>query len=235
LAQLIDYLADKLRSARLAILLAAFVVGLLSPSGALAGTLDQQQTIGTSNVGIVSTQSLAQTFTAGRSGQLDQVDLDLVKHSSPVGLSVELRNVVAAAPGTQVLASASVPAASVSGVAFGFIPVVFATAPPVTAGTQYAIVAYTASVSPNSYSWADGNGNPYSGGTELSALSSPPVPPWSSFATYDFAFKTYVAPTPPPATGQQAAALSRCKKKFKKNHNKKKRKRCKKKAKRLPV
>jgi hypothetical protein len=39
----------------------------------------------------------------------------------------------------------------------------------------------------------------------------------------------------PPATGQRAAALKKCKKRFQKNHDKKKFKRCKKKAKRLPV
>jgi hypothetical protein len=38
-----------------------------------------------------------------------------------------------------------------------------------------------------------------------------------------------------PTTGQRAAALKKCKKKFKKNHNKKKFKKCKKRANQLPV
>jgi hypothetical protein len=109
----------------------------------------------------------------------------------------------------------------------------------VTAGTQYAIVAYTSGGS--LYKWAHSvPGNPYGGGLAFTAPGSPPSGFWTSQSS-DFAFKTYVVPTPPsvPATppsvpantGQRAAALKKCKKK----HSAKARKRCRKKAKLIPV
>ena len=107
--------------ARLATLAIAAVCGAL-PASAAAGTLDQQQTdTSLGNASIVKdltiTQSLAQTFTAGSSGALDQVDLLIGRYdtSTEGPLTVEIRNVVVTTgkPDTSVLASASVSAASV--------------------------------------------------------------------------------------------------------------------------
>jgi len=218
-------------------------VGLLAclsvPAGASAGDLDQQQTLANGARGIVSTQSGAQTFTAGRTGLLDQVDLDLAKGGSPVNLTVELRDVAAGTPGTQVLAAASVPASSVPlTAAHGFVSIPFAVPASVTAGTQYAIVAYASGSGGNYYYWWDGGPpSPYAGGMEFVPLSSPPVAPWNPQAAIDFAFKTYVGPpvtaVQPPAstTGLQAAALKKCKKK----HSRRARRRCRRRANRLPV
>jgi hypothetical protein len=218
------------------------LVGLLAcltvPASAAAGDLDQQQILGPGARGITSTQSGAQTFTAGRTGLLDQVDLNLAKGGSPVDLTVELRDVAAGEPGTQVLAAASVPASSVPlTAAHAFVSIPFAVPASVTAGTQYAIVAYTAASGVNYYYWWDGGPpSPYAGGVEFLAPTSPPVAPWTPQATIDFAFKTYVAPpvTPPastPATGLRAAALHKCKKK----PTKQKRRKCRRRANKLPV
>lgn len=217
-------------------------MGLLAclsvPASASAGDLDQQQTLAPGARGIVSTQSGAQTFTAGRTGLLDQVDLNLAKGGSPGNLTVELRDVAAGVPGAQVLAAASVPASGVPlTAAHAFVAIPFPVPGSVTAGTQYAIVAYTAASGSDFYYWWDGGPpSPYAGGMEFVPVSSPPVAPWNPFPTLDFAFKTYVAPpgssaSVPGATGQRAAALHGCKKK----HSRRARRRCRRRANRLPV
>jgi hypothetical protein len=225
----------------------AVAVTLLVPNLAMAGTLDQQQPIvGTTGWNAHSTQSVAQTFTAGVSGKLDQVDLNLSESESPdtptYPLIVELRDFSGDLPGGTILASQIVPASDV--VPFSnssWVSVAFPTPGSVTAGTHYAIVARSDNVYPETYSWREGGTDPYAAGAAYWA--SPPTAPWTPVpGPTDFAFKTYVVPpqaqtstgTTPP-TGQRAAALKKCKKKNKKNHNAKQFKKCKKKANRLPI
>ena len=165
---------------------------LLAPGAALAGTLDQQQTVGASSAGIHSTVSIAQTFTAGLSGGVDQVDLSLLKAGSPTAaLTVELRDASAGMPGSTVLASQIVPEASVP-VAAAFVSINFPTPASVVAGTQYAIVAYSAAISPNNYGWGRSTANPYAGGESHFTLNSPPSGPWNPIPSDDQVFKTYV-------------------------------------------
>jgi hypothetical protein len=220
----------------------AAAASLLVPNPARAGTLDQQQpTVAPMALNAHSTQSVAQTFTAGLSGKLDQVDLNLnMSGSPPVPLTVDLRDVSGGLPGNAILASQSVLSSGV--VAFpgsGWVSFVFSTPAPVTAGAQYAIVAHSAAVFPETYAWSQGMGtDPYAGGSAY--LASPPTAPWMPvpIGPPDFAFKTYVVPQPPqpltgatPPTGQRAAALKKCKKK----HSKKARAKCRKRARLLPV
>ena len=225
-------LADKLRRGALGTLVVACAACALTPGIALAGTLDQQQpgNNGTYN-GIDSSVSFAQSFTAGVSGGLDQVDLYLSAPPTPASpLNVEIRDFYVGAPGGIVLASHSLPASSFSA---GFVSVKFATPAPVVAGTQYAIVAYTSSPGSNPYLWFETTTNPYAGGNKFAGTSPPSLGTWTPFAGTDFAFKTYVVPpvtTPATSTGQRAAALKKCKKK----HGAR-RKKCKKKANLLPV
>ena len=151
----------------------------MAPSVALAGTLDQQQpTAGGSGLNAQSTQSVAQTFTAGLSGQLDQVDLHLEKLNNPTApLSVELRNASGGLPGSTVLASQSVPASSVPpSPAAAFVSINFLAPAPVAAGTQYAIVAYSANVFPVGYAWSLTTGNPYAAGAYSQPELLPPLP-----------------------------------------------------------
>ena len=240
-------LADRAREALLATLIVLCAGCLLAPGVALAGTLDQQQTDGSGgNSAIFSGQSDAQTFTAGLSGGVDQVDLQLQAPLTPTApLTVEIRDVSGGSPGSMVLASQSVPGSSVP-VSPAFVSIHFATPAPVVAGTQYAIVAYSSTISTNGYGWAySPNGaNPYAGGEGLYTLTSPPSGAWTPLSGMaDLAFKTYVVvPTLGPAgptsgpTGQRAAALKRCKKRAHKHHWSKDRlKKCKKKARLLPV
>jgi hypothetical protein len=218
------------------------VVGLalLAPGVASAGTLDQQQADGSGPQFLIYPgESVAQTFTAGLSGGIDQVDLYLGKISAPTApLNVEIRNVSAGDPGSLTLATASVPASSVPGTAV-FVPISFTTHASVAPGTQYAIVASSSTTSGNEYTWSRGlsTSDPYPGGVLFVSPTSSSGP-WTPSPTVDMAFKTYVAQvmtttgtTPTAPTGQRAAALKKCKKK----HPHKAKKKCKKKANRLPV
>ena len=223
----------------------AAAAALIPAAGASAGTLDQQQTL--SNFGglqVDSTDSKAQTFTAGLTGQLDQVDLALSGMSVTTPLTVQIRDGSATAPGDTVLASASVPTSAVTS-SESFVPTSFASPASVTAGTQYSIVALNDSPAISGWFWYAGKPvtNPpsaYEGGRLYTSSNPLGTGPWfegNPFA--DFEFKTYVTPPPPPVvqpattapTGQRAAALKKCKKK----KSAKKRKKCKKKANLLPV
>ena len=206
---------------------------LLAPGAALAGTLDQQQATDTSTAKTVSiAQGVAQTFTAGVTGNLDQVDLKLSRNGTPtVDLGVEIRDVSGGQPGNRILAGTLVPPASVPATA-QFVPVTMDPQAPVVTGGQYAIVLYSfAGSAVNDYAWFFARlpaGDPYQGGG-LFSTASPPSGPWFDEQA-DAAFKTYVVPSTPPATGQPAAPLKKCKRK----HGAK-RKHCRKRAKRLPV
>jgi Ca2+-binding RTX toxin-like protein len=146
-------------------------------------------------------QGFAQTFTAGISGGLDQVDLVLGKVDTPPGpATVEIRDASAGQPGTGVLAAATIPLSAI-GTAPAFVPATFATPAPVTAGTQYTIVVYADGDDGGSVSWGyqhpDGG---YPGGSMFSTSTGlPPGPPWTPLGDLDTAFKTYVVPAVPSA------------------------------------
>ena len=195
-------------------------------SSASAGTLDQQQTdfsVGTGTVD--SGETPAQTFTAGLSGGIDQVDLHLESHGPTTPLTVEIRDTSGSDPGATVLAAQSVPASSIPATA-SWVTFNFATPAPVTAGSQYAVLAYSSPVSMTQhYDWGYG-GDSYAGGRFTYTLSSPPTGPWTTGSTADLAFKTYVA-QPQAATvpkkkkckkhkHRAASAKKHCKKKKKK-------------------
>ena len=224
------------RKRRGAVGAATFVVAcaacLLAPGFALAGTLDQQQTqISSSAFSIGMNQTVAQTFTAGITGKIDEVDLHLGYLVAPTAaLTVEIQSASGGVPTGTALASSSIPTSAVTS-SSAFIPVTFTSQASVAAGTQYAIVASSTTPAVNTWEWTDAaSTNPYPGGT---ALYAPPgSSAWANDTTADLTFKTYVVPSPPvpsPSTGptgQQGAALKKCKKK--RSHQK--RRKCKKRA-----
>ncbi len=222
--------AGKAGSSILGVLMLLCGICMLAPGAALAGTVDQQQTDhGGGSRAISSGGSLAQTFTAGASGALDQVDLYLTAFNSPIAdMNVQIRSLSGDSPGDAVLASQSVSASMVSS-AGGFVPFNFTAPATVVAGTRYALVADSPAMFPHDDAWTLSSAtNPYTGGAPFTNPTSPPSGPWSPGTTTDFAFRTYV--TAPP-TGERAAALKKCKKK----HSRKARKKCRKKAKRRPL
>jgi hypothetical protein len=195
---------------------------------ASAGTLDQHQTSSNNNVGIFSVQSGAQTFTAGRTGVLDQADLLLSTLTAiPEPLIVEVRNTSAGVPGTSVLASGSIPNSAIGPNPPAFVSVTFATPAAVTAGTQYALVAYTAHTGNDALGWFYQQGtNAYSGGAQfITGDTDHPQEDWSEEMGDDFAFKTFVAPPPPttppipaPTSPPTTTKKKKCKK-HKKHHS----------------
>jgi hypothetical protein len=197
----------------LSVALVALGVLALAPAGAWAQTLDQQQENHPRDVGVQGPDtgtpiSRAQTFTAGLSGQLDRIDLALSKSTTTDGpLTVEIRNVdPSGAPGTDVLASAAVPAASVptgGSAAIAFVEVPFDPTAAVAAGGRYAIVAYTGGA--NVYRWGADFENPYAGGSLFGSVQSPPSA-WGANTTDDLAFRTYVAPADTTAPTSTATA-----------------------------
>jgi hypothetical protein len=202
---------DHSMSRRTRIALAAVVAALslaVAAAPATAGTLDQQQTEATSSGGVggptssFGAFSRAQTFTAGLSGWLDQVDLGYaVPFNTPVPigpLTVEIRGVSAGIPSATVLATANLLPASLPASGFAFLPVRFASPPPVVAGTQYAIVAYTGGA--NLYNWVGSSVDAYPAGAHFVSRASPPAT-WSGPFDSDRTFKTYVL-VPPTTKGQ---------------------------------
>jgi hypothetical protein len=180
---------------------ALFLGGALLPGVAGAGTLDQQQTTYEGVYYIAHDQSLAQVFTAGITGKLDQVDLLLDKVGSPtIPVEVEIRDVGSAGPGLMVLSNASIPATSVPGPET-FVSVTFASPTAVTAGSQYAIVAYGGDPA-GSYGWGEQAFDPYPRGVAFSTADSPPRASslWGlqGDGQSDLGFKTYVIPSPAP-------------------------------------
>lgn len=183
-------------------LLAAVILGgalLLGAGAAQAAThtLDQSQTDTSGGGAFVFNTRLAQTFTAGITGDLDQVDLFL-QRGSAADLTVRIEGVTSAgAPDDSVvLASASVPAASVP-TDFGAWVAVSIGPTAVTAGTQYAIVASLPAAASGFYRWERSSADVYTGGSAFFCCFGGA---WSAAIVTDLAFKTYVVPadtTPP--------------------------------------
>jgi hypothetical protein len=174
----------------LALIVATGALALAAPAS--AGELDQQQTTITSGSNS-SSASFAQTFTAGLSGLLDQADLAIQRHTlaSPCtsDLTIQIRTVDATgAPTTTVLASATIPDASIGTATF--LSANFAAPATVFAGTQYALVLVHPSPSSGcNIRWGVATGDPYPGGAWWALGSSTSV----MLSDLDFAFRTYVA------------------------------------------
>jgi hypothetical protein len=195
---------------------AALLLGIATTAS--AGTLDQQQTTfgAFSSGGVNSSQSLAQTFTAGITGRLDQADLVLSTFSSPTDpVTIEIRNAAGGLPGNTVLASTSIPISAIPADPNpAFVSATFGSPAAVVSGTQYALVAWStnAAGSPG-WSYQPNPANPYPAGRGLNSQASPPGNDWDAPAGDDFAFKTYVVPSPP----AQPVPHKKCKK-HKKKH-----------------
>ena len=214
---------------------AAFTLG--ATGSASAGTLDQHQDNADSAPALFGNtdgpQSLAQTFSPGLPGSLDQVDLMLEKLGTPPvpSITVEIRSTSSGEPGplSAVLATASVPTASL-GTSLAFVSIPITPAVPVTVGTKYAIVAYNAGVIGNAASVGqEVTGDTYGSGAAYTNFTSfPPDGGWFDPGVgSDLAFKTYVAP--PPAGTPAPTRKKKCKKrKHRRSAESAKKKRCKK-------
>jgi low density lipoprotein receptor-related protein 5/6 len=186
--------------APLVVVLSLFVAPGLARASEM---LDQSQTDTSAGEFIVTgpdnsnPESLAQTFTAGVTGRLDRVDLYLRNDFSETApLTVEIRDTSGGAPGSTVLASASLAAARVPS-GGGWVKVGFASPALVAGGVQYAIVAYTGDIgTQDDYGWDFSASDPYGGGALWASSATPPTtwaPVGSNPSPDDLAFKAYVA------------------------------------------
>jgi VCBS repeat-containing protein len=210
-----------MRSMRIAVLVGVLVVlGALPAAAQGAPVLDQSQEDTTFGF-IVGDQdptddfprfTIAQTFTAGLSGPLGKVELNLNRINlvevPELPLTVEIRTVSGLDPSNTVLATATIPASAIPiAQEPAWVPATFAVPAAVVAGTQYAIVAATDSA----YSWraSSGAGDAYTGGSRR--VSDTDSPAWRSGCgtgcTPDMAFRTFVDVSSPPVANPDAYSV----------------------------
>jgi hypothetical protein len=165
---------------------AGILMMALLPGSTLAtfiGTVDQENTV-ISNGGTNSSQPLAQTFTAGKTGLLTQIQLSMRATGGDIGLQIEATT--GGLPnGTVVATTVHTSPANISGwCAFSLVSPIA-----VIAGTKYAIVF---DMSPLTGATADSSGNTYSGGQALLKSGST----WGAVngLVLDWDFKTLVDP-----------------------------------------
>jgi hypothetical protein len=183
-----------------------------------------------------STARLAETFTALNTGQLTRAQIAIDKGGSTTGdFVIDVRSLDGAgAPTEYVLASTAVLDSSVPN-GNSNLTGTFSAPASIVAGQRYALVLSR----PGGGQWAvkTNQNNPCPDGQEF--VSSGAGVAWTATGAgaYDAVFAVFVTPPAPGTaaapTGQRAAALRRCKKKFR--HNKPKLRKCRRKANLLPI
>jgi hypothetical protein len=162
-----------------------------------APNIDQQNTtLSGSGVGISITNWGGQTFTAGLTGKLAQVDINLFcstcTGTSP-NLTLSLRATSGNLPMGADIASATV-AGNNSG-ASSFFTATFSSPPTITAGAVYAIIIRpTANPSAGTYAITRSSTNVYAGGQRVNSADSGGTwtAPLTAGQTTDAGFKTYI-------------------------------------------
>ena len=180
----------------------SFVV-LCFPAWGSASTLDQSYAPGANSGGyfVNSASPFAQTFTAGLSGQVAEIDIRVLNYfgGATAPLTLDLYSINSTYPETLLsnLASASISQGSIPTTS-GFVSFdLSSSGASFVAGQQYAIIVSTTSAF--SYLWAGtssgtyagGGGRQPSGGNLYYTLAG---------QDFDFGFKTYVNPVPEPAS-----------------------------------
>jgi hypothetical protein len=194
-----------MRMRRLALFAALPVLALcslLSPHALAQGTLDQSNTATPLDV-FATTMGfpvIAQTFTAGLTGQLATATVQLGASTPPSAATVQLLATDASgAPTGAPLASGTVTATAPFR-AGTFVPVTFAPAATVTAGQLYALVLFP---TPGPIYWSFTDGDAYPRGAAFTG-SVTGAPYTQLPSDWDFDFQTFVTPPastaiPPPA------------------------------------
>lgn len=154
-------------------------------------TVDVQQTstTGAAESTITTAGWFAKKYTAGATGRLTKVELNLKNDNS--GTSVVIVEVWSNSAGEpyELLASSSVPATTPTG-SFAYCTARFVEAPQVASGTDYWIVAYLQDDGTNDYKWS----NTTNATTALASSDSGVT--WAA-TTYDLNTKTYVSTDSP--------------------------------------
>lgn len=178
-----------------AVLLAASSVGLASPAAAV-GTLDQSSSAFGGNRTSLSNDSLtiSQSFTAGLSGNLSQIDIYMESNNGPTSVLIEIK----AADGAGLPTGPMLSSETLSGSGFsnGIVTVVFANPAVVTANSIYTIALSCTGCGVGSFmnqsTFTLGLASTdYSGG--LAERSDVNPHPWAG-GGLDLVFATYVSP-----------------------------------------
>jgi hypothetical protein len=162
--------------------------------------LDQAQTTSNASTGAYSNQWLAQTFTAGKTGDLTRVRLRLQGPVFATTMTVQIRTVANGIPtGSDQASSGTILASKQYQVTYTptlyWHEVVFDTPVPIVAGAQYAIVVGNSHATADFvFRWSQHSGNPYAGGGAYWTVQG--VWNASQASTHDFAFETYVVAHP---------------------------------------
>ena len=187
---------------------AGLLLAIPAQALATADAVDQAFPTNVLPTSLNSTKLMAQTFTAGTTGQIDRVSLALESHSQLITGWVQIRTVAPdGSPTGGTLQPDSTPIQFTY--AFGgstYHDYTISPAFPITAGTQYAIV-WTAKVGTGF--WWGSNFDAYIGGGQQWGACTGCG--WTPFATRDLAFKTWVATTPtnqPPVVGADHPAVA---------------------------
>lgn len=150
-------------------------------------TVDQQitSTTGAANQSVGLISWIAQKFTAGATGNLTRLDLNLKNTLSGTGpLVIVLYSNVSSSPGV-VLGTSSVANSSITS-SYQYLTARFIEAPAVSSGTTYWVVAYIQNDGSNYYQWSS------STSASTAKTSSNSGTTWSS-ASFEMNLKTYVA------------------------------------------
>jgi LPXTG-motif cell wall-anchored protein len=179
----------------------------LAPAWALASTFTVDQSNPTADVNVMDSAIDAQTFTAGKYGPLDSVDLYLDSSVATVTVSLEGTAGNPPVPNDLVLATTHHPVSTPSGAAW--VRFDFSTGPIVIPGHVYAIIIYATD---NAQVWGS-TANVYPRGRALTLYNLAWAPEQSrySWGPADWAFKTNVglaAPTPTPTHAPTRAPIS---------------------------
>lgn len=139
--------------------------------------------------GDVSEVAAAQSFTAGRTGQLTRIDLVVARSGTPGPLTVQIVNDTPGGPGSTVLGGVTYNGADSPNPSTP-VAVELASPAPVVAGQEYVAVLTSAGGCPSPgswYVWAKST-NPYGGGSRW--IRNDGV--WTESADWDLSFRTWV-------------------------------------------
>ena len=149
---------------------------------------------------------VAQTFTAGLSGRLAAVSINIFHYGSLyLPLEVQINSVADGTPNSSVLGDTLLSSSSVSLSEL----IWFSQFVPVTAGSQYAIVVSYAGAPPAGYGQGEGDWTGAAGDTDYypagGLFASNDGESWIAISSqnyfFDQHFQTYVEPVPEPSTG----------------------------------
>lgn len=177
---------------RLSVLLIAFFMLLASTNTSFSQTLDQSLT-SPSDLSTSINECcpfIAQTFTAGLTGTLAGISVNIQGNSS-YNLNVAIHSVDSSGvPTSTVLGSTALNSNSATLSEL----IIFQETIYLTAGVQYAIVVnYPGAPQFYGGEWSGANGNYYGGGQIFAGSGTSPINWWLSYPDYDLHFQTYVS------------------------------------------